>query len=90
MQPVEGRASHRWDDVLKRAIDVAAAVVGGAVLCVPAVLIGAMIRLTSAGPTLYWSDRVGKDNRLFRMPKFRTMRVDTPAVATHLLGDPSS
>ena len=44
--------------------------------------------LTSKGPIIYWSNRVGKDNAIFRMPKFRTMRIDTPAVATHLLNDP--
>lgn len=47
-----------------------------------------LVRLTSPGPILYWSDRVGKNNNIFKMPKFRTMRIDTPAVATHLLGDP--
>jgi O-antigen biosynthesis protein WbqP len=46
------------------------------------------VRLTSPGPILYWSDRVGRNNFIFKMPKFRTMRTDTPAVATHLLGDP--
>ena len=46
------------------------------------------IKITSAGPVLYWSDRVGRNNHLFRMPKFRTMRVGTPAVATHLLKEP--
>jgi O-antigen biosynthesis protein WbqP len=46
------------------------------------------VRLTSRGPAIYWSDRVGRHNLIFRMPKFRTMRTDTPAVATHLLGDP--
>lgn len=53
------------------------------------VAVAIMVRLTSKGPALYWSDRVGKDEILFRMPKFRTMRVDTPAVATHLLEDPA-
>jgi O-antigen biosynthesis protein WbqP len=52
-------------------------------------LVALMVRLTSKGSALYWSDRVGKNNTLFKMPKFRTMRVDTPAVATHLLDDPS-
>jgi len=47
-----------------------------------------VVRLTSKGAVLYWSDRVGKENRLFKMPKFRSMRVDTPAVATHLLRAP--
>ena len=49
--------------------------------------IAIIIKLTSAGPVLYWSDRVGKDNKIFKMCKFRTMRVDTPAVATHLFKD---
>jgi O-antigen biosynthesis protein WbqP len=52
-------------------------------------IIAVLIKLTSAGPILYWSDRVGKNNVIFRMPKFRTMRADTPAVATHLLSEPS-
>jgi len=55
---------------------------------VPIALIALIVKLTSAGPILYWSDRVGKDNRMFRMPKFRSMRAGTPAVATHLLRDP--
>ena len=57
-------------------------------LAIPMLLIAAGVKLTSTGPVLYWSNRVGKDNKIFRMPKFRTMRTDTPAVATHLLGDP--
>jgi O-antigen biosynthesis protein WbqP len=48
------------------------------------------VRLSSKGPVLYWSDRVGKNNKIFRMPKFRSMRIDTPAVATHLLDNPDS
>ena len=55
---------------------------------VPMALIGILVKLTSHGPVIYWSDRVGRGNLLFRMPKFRTMRTDTPAVATHLLGKP--
>ena len=47
-----------------------------------------MVRLTSPGPAIYWSDRVGQRNRIFKMPKFRTMRIDTPAVATHFLAEP--
>ena len=58
------------------------------VLSVPIFIIAVLIRLTSRGPALYWSDRVGVDNKIFKMPKFRTMRIDTPAVATHLLKDP--
>ena len=53
-------------------------------------IIALLIRSTSPGPVIFWSKRVGKDNQLFDMPKFRTMRIDTPAVATHLISDPSS
>ncbi len=60
------------------------------VLLVPILVIAALIRVTSKGPALYWSDRVGVENKIFKMPKFRTMRVDTPAVATHLLNDPDA
>jgi O-antigen biosynthesis protein WbqP len=56
----------------------------------PLLLVALAVRLTSAGPALYWSDRVGKNNQIFCMPKFRSMRTDTPAVATHLLPDPKS
>lgn len=75
--------------LIKRALDIIAALIGIALFWLPAVLIALTVKLTSRGPVLYWSDRVGRDNRLFRMPKFRTMRADTPAVATHLLQDPS-
>jgi O-antigen biosynthesis protein WbqP len=75
---------------VKRFVDVVVAVVAGCVLLIPAAIIGLLVRLTSRGPVLYWSDRVGRHNRNFRMPKFRTMRVDTPAVATHLLTDPGA
>ncbi len=60
------------------------------ILFVPALLVAIAVCLTSKGPALYWSDRVGRNNVIFRMPKFRTMRMGTPAVATHLLADPSS
>jgi O-antigen biosynthesis protein WbqP len=52
--------------------------------------IAVVIKLTSRGPILYWSDRVGRNNKIFRMPKFRTMKVNTPEVATHLLGSPKT
>jgi len=68
---------------------VLAALAGTALFAIPALMIALAIRLTSKGPVLYWSNRVGRHNRLFSMPKFRTMRVDAPAVATHLLEDPS-
>lgn len=57
-------------------------------LFLPMLVTATLIRLTSKGPILYWSDRVGKNNTIFKMPKFRTMRTDTPAVATHLLNNP--
>jgi len=60
------------------------------VLAVPLVIIFIAVRLTSAGPALYWSDRVGRHNKIFKMPKFRSMRVGTPAVATHLLTNPKA
>lgn len=58
------------------------------ILFAPGLLIVILVRLTSKGPALYWSDRVGVDNQIFKMPKFRTMRIDTPDVATHLLDNP--
>jgi O-antigen biosynthesis protein WbqP len=75
---------------VKRLVDLIGATFAMAVLLIPLMVIGLLVRLTSRGPALYWSDRVGQDNRIFRMPKFRTMRVDTPAVATHLLADAQS
>lgn len=73
---------------MKRAFDFLLAIVASVVLLAPALLIALAVRLTSPGPIIYWSDRVGRFNRIFRMPKFRSMRVDTPSVATHLLGNP--
>jgi len=54
------------------------------------VIIAILVKLSSRGPALYWSDRVGQKNKIFKMPKFRSMRIDTPAVATHLLDDPGT
>lgn len=73
---------------MKRLFDLCLALCVGAILLVPIVLVALAVRLTSPGPVLYWSDRVGRRNRIFRMPKFRSMRIDTPAVATHLLEHP--
>jgi O-antigen biosynthesis protein WbqP len=73
----------------KRLFDLLAAGLASIVLSIPIVIVAAAVKLTSPGPALYWSDRVGRGNRIFRMPKFRSMRTDTPAVATHLLKDPS-
>lgn len=75
---------------MKRAFDLSLAIVAAIVLAVPVLLVAALVRLTSAGPALYWSDRVGRHNNIFKMPKFRSMRVGTPAVATHLLADPAA
>lgn len=66
-------------------MDIALALAALLILCVPMLIIALLIRLTSRGPALYWSDRVGSGNKIFRMPKFRSMRTDTPVVATHLL-----
>jgi O-antigen biosynthesis protein WbqP len=73
---------------VKRLFDLILALTVLAMLAVPLCLIALAIKISSKGPVLYWSDRVGKDNRIFSMPKFRSMRTDTPAVATHLLTKP--
>ena len=73
---------------MKRIFDLVMAVWVMAVLSIPFVLVAIMVRLSSPGPVLYWSDRVGRYNRIFKMPKFRSMRLGTPAVATHLLSNP--
>ena len=75
---------------MKRLFDLALALFAAIVLAVPVALVAIAVRLTSDGPALYWSDRVGRNNKLFKMPKFRSMRIGTPAVATHLLQDPSN
>ena len=75
---------------MKRLFDLLLALGAAAVLLLPVAAVALAVRLTSRGPALYWSDRVGSDNRIFRMPKFRSMRVGTPAVATHLLPDPKA
>jgi O-antigen biosynthesis protein WbqP len=74
----------------KRLFDLFLAVVAAVCLLVPLVVIALLVRMTSPGPALYWSDRVGRYNRIFRMPKFRSMQTGTPAVATHLLQSPGS
>lgn len=75
---------------MKRAFDLMLVLLASLILFIPVVLVALLVRLTSAGPALYWSDRVGKNNTIFKMPKFRSMRVGTPAVATHLLADAHS
>jgi O-antigen biosynthesis protein WbqP len=73
---------------MKRGFDLAASGLGLAVLGLPMLGIAVLVRLSSPGPAVYWSQRVGRNNVLFAMPKFRSMRIDTPEVATHLLADP--
>lgn len=75
---------------MKRIFDLVLGFVAALVLLVPVLLIAVAVRLTSEGSALYWSDRVGRNNLIFKMPKFRSMRVGTPAVATHLLGNPAA
>src|SRR5690349_11210542 len=74
---------------MKRFLDFLTACLLLLILTVPFIVVALAVRLTSYGPILYWSDRVGCCNKIFSMPKFRTMRIDTPAVATHLLDDPN-
>jgi O-antigen biosynthesis protein WbqP len=75
---------------MKRVFDILLGFLAALILFVPVLLVAMAVRLTSKGPALYWSDRVGRNNVIFKMPKFRSMRVGTPAVATHLLADARS
>lgn len=74
---------------MKRVFDILFAGLAGALCLLPFLVITVLVRMTSRGSALYWSDRVGRNNVIFTMPKFRTMRVEAPTVATHLLSDPS-
>lgn len=74
--------------IMKRLFDIIVSFLILILLCIPMLVVALFVKLTSAGPILYWSDRIGRSNSMFNMPKFRTMRTDTPAVATHLLNDP--
>ena len=75
---------------MKRLFDLFLAINAAVVLLVPICIVAILVRVTSKGPALYWSDRLGINNTIFKMPKFRSMKVDTPAVATHLLKNPKS
>ena len=75
--------------MVKQLFDLAMALVAAVFLALPILLVAFAVRYSSPGPALYWSDRVGRNNQIFKMPKFRSMRIDTPAVATHLLDNPS-
>jgi len=74
--------------MLKRSFDCTLSLLVLVICSVPMLLVALLVKFTSTGPVLYWSNRVGRNNLIFKMPKFRTMRVDTPAVATHLLTNP--
>ncbi len=75
---------------MKRIFDLLLAAVAFLILLIPCGILACMVKITSAGPILYWSDRVGRHNVIFKMPKFRSMRSGTPAVATHLLTNPEN
>ena len=75
---------------MKRIFDLLLVIFAAIVLTSPVVIVAVLVRATSKGPVLYWSDRVGRNNQIFKMPKFRSMRVGTPAVATHLLSNPGA
>lgn len=74
---------------MKRILDLFCSLLALMLLALPILLVSLAVKLTSKGPVLYWSDRVGRHNKIFQMPKFRSMLVGTPAVATHLLANPS-
>jgi O-antigen biosynthesis protein WbqP len=75
---------------MKRLFDLIVVVVAGLLFAIPMLLVALVVWLSSKGPILYWSNRVGQDNALFNMPKFRTMLVETPTLPTHLLGNPNA
>lgn len=74
----------------KRAFDIIMALILLGLLCIPMLIIALIVKLGSRGTVLHWSDRIGIHNKIFRMPKFRTMCLETPAVATHLLENPGA
>jgi O-antigen biosynthesis protein WbqP len=75
---------------MKRLLDLSLGLAGAVIFFLPLLILALLVKLTSKGPVLYWSDRVGRNNRIFSMPKLRTMRIDTPVVATHLLDNPAN
>jgi O-antigen biosynthesis protein WbqP len=77
------------ETALKRAFDLLLCLGAAFVLFIPIIFLCVLIKLTSQGPVIYWSDRVGRFNKIFSMPKFRSMKINTPAVATHLLENPT-
>lgn len=82
-----------WKDSkkpMKRIFDLVLALCAAVMFLLPVLLLALAVRLTSKGPVLYWSDRVGRGNKIFKMPKFRSMQIGTPALATHLLNNPNA
>jgi O-antigen biosynthesis protein WbqP len=75
---------------MKRMFDLTLCLIASAILIIPFIIVAILVLFTSPGPVLHWSDRVGRQNKIFRMPKFRSMRIGTPAVATHLLTNATS
>jgi O-antigen biosynthesis protein WbqP len=75
---------------MKRMFDLTLCLIASAILIIPIIIVSLLVRFTSPGPVLYWSDRIGRHNKIFHMPKFRSMRIGTPAVATHLLTNAAS
>ena len=75
---------------MKRVFDLVLVVIAGVILAIPLAITALLVRLSSKGPIIYWSSRVGRDNVIFTMPKFRSMQVGTPAIATHLLKNPDA
>ncbi len=76
-------------NILKRIFDIIFAIIALLFLAIPIIMIAILVKLTSKGSVLYWSGRIGKENEVFKMPKFRSMKIDTPDVATHLLDNPN-
>jgi O-antigen biosynthesis protein WbqP len=75
---------------MKRSFDLLLSLFAGLVFALPILVVAVLVKLSSKGPVLYWSDRIGRNNAIFKMPKFRTMIIDTPAVATHLMKNPDA
>lgn len=88
--PVRAQRASKTGNLAKRFTDLVLAFAVLSLFAVPMLLIALAVKLTSKGPVLYWSNRVGRNNNIFRMPKFRSMRGDAPEVATHLLKDPGA
>ena len=73
---------------MKRFVDFSVAIIAIVILLFPMIIIGFLVKISSEGPILFWSTRIGKSNRFFEMPKFRTMHIDAPVLATHIIQDP--